>query len=193
MKTAALLLTLALSAAAPAQHGPRADFGVEPAQREAAEYLSASAAGRPDAASFHTDAAGAWLDIARVSHEHEDFQRAIHGFSAALAAEPESPSARVGLAYALAGRHRFSEALGHARAAAELRPDSLEVLALLADLHIALGHELEAEVLVEYLEARSLTLETLARRGLVHDLRGRREEALTSLRESLVAGGLLVS
>ena len=48
-------------------------------------------------------------------------------------------SARIGLAYALLGRHRFREALAEAREVAHRRPEDGEVLALLGDIHFGLG------------------------------------------------------
>ena len=100
-------------------------------------------------------------------------------------------SARIGLAYALLGRHRFREALAEAREVAHRRPQDPEVLALLGDIHFGLGNYAEAEAFFLRLADLQLTLHSLARVALIQQHRGRLSEAAATLAEALEAGRLL--
>ena len=131
------------------------------------------------------------LRLARKSAEHADYVAAEVSFRRWIAIEESSESARVGLAYALLGQHRFREALEPARSASRARPGSIEVLALLGDLHLALGNDVEAESFFERLAGEQLDLGSLARLSLIHQYRGRYAEARATMREALEAGTLL--
>lgn len=94
-------------------------------------------------------------------------------------------------AAALMHRHRFREALDAARDAAVSAPDSLEARLLLGDAHFALGNYAEAEALYLHAVGRTLSMPTLARLAIIHELRGRFDEADAAWSEAHQAAVLL--
>ncbi len=91
----------------------------------------------------------------------------------------------------LVHRHRFGEALEAAREAAIRSPDSLNALLLLGDAHFALGNYVEAEALYLHAASETLTMQTLARLAIIHEHRGRFNEADTAWSETHQATELL--
>ena len=131
------------------------------------------------------------LREARRSGEHEELEVAESSYLRVLERAPESKAAWLGVAYARLGAHRFEEALDAARSAARLAPDDVAARALLCDVHFALGNYAEADALSRTLAQQELTLGSLARRGLLAEARGEREQALSYFEDALQAGKLL--
>ncbi len=134
---------------------------------------------------------GTWLWIARQTTRHTDFEKSAAAFERLLKVNPDTTTARAGLAQARLGQHRFAEALTAAQAAVHEQPDAPAALALLGDVHLALGNTTEAGLIFEQLERSHLTLDSLSRVALVRDAQGRSAEARTAMSEAIEAGGLL--
>ena len=176
----------------PGHHAPAA--GAEEGAgtlRDTQAWLQARLASAPESPLLLSKLGGVHLAIARRSGMHEDYEDAADCFERLLAADGESVTGRVGRAYARLGLHRFRGALEDARRAALSEPDDATVLALLADVHLALGHVVEAEVIARSLLERSITLESLARVAVIAYERSRYEEARVLLLDALEAGRLL--
>ncbi|TAH34465.1 MAG: tetratricopeptide repeat protein [Planctomycetota bacterium] len=133
------------------------------------------------------------LQLGRRSGDHEPLARAEELFGRWLEQSPDSADACAGLAYARLGRHDFEGALDAARRAALRKPDNGLVWSLIGDIHYALGNYVEAEMAFRRLEERGLTLQSLARLGLIAEAYGRFDEALGLFRDGLEAGRLLES
>lgn len=131
------------------------------------------------------------LEIARLTGSHADYLEAAESFTGLLNAEPDNDDTRLGLAYASMGLHRFATAMSLAREAAESRPSDPETLALLADVHLALGHTTEAMVCTQALLDQELTPESLARLALVHYERWDLESAESAFLEALEGARLV--
>jgi len=131
------------------------------------------------------------LDRARRTSSHEEFDAAAEAFETLLTLRPDSVTARIGLAYAMIGRHRFRDALTHARHAAELRHDDPQTWALLGDAHFALGHYAEAEACYQRLLDQGMTVESLSRMAQIDAVRGRIDKAAQELADAFEAGRLL--
>lgn len=155
------------------------------------EYLDARLVRTPDDPACLSKLGGAWLATARRSAAHEHYESGADAFRRLLSLEPESRTARVGLAYTCLGRHRFDEALELARAAARIAPDASEVIALLADAHLALGNDAEAAALANQLLDQGLSLESLSRVALLEQLRGHDGRAESLFRDALQAGAIM--
>ena len=130
------------------------------------------------------------LKLARHRGEHEDYEASEASFRK-LGAQRESAGSLVGLAYSLIGQHEFAEALATARSAASLRPESVEVRALLGDLHFALGNYAEAEMIYELLVSSELNLSSLSRLAEIKEQRGLFSEAQALYDDAIEAGELL--
>lgn len=125
-----------------------------------------------------------YLTRARASGKHADFDQAIDAFRRVIAVLPENGPAWRGLAYAHLGRHDFSEAMAAARATSELEPDSKATLAMMADIHIALGHRLEASLLAEAMLAGEENVAGLTRAAQAAEMRGDLVRAETLFRQA---------
>lgn len=197
IKSIALTLTLICGFAhadperVPHHHGVTADFGVSEATRARVARLTAQHESRPEDSRLLSQLAVELLGVARQTHEHEDFAKAAEAFRELIAINPESVTGHVGLAYALQGRHQFTEAFEHARAASLLEPGAPEITALLSDLHLATGHLAEAELMAQRLADDNLTLESLSRVALVKAERGLTEDATRLMLDAIRAGELL--
>jgi tetratricopeptide (TPR) repeat protein len=167
----------------------RSDTGADPTSL--IEFLEARLERRPDDTISLSRLGAAWLDRARVSAEHVHYEQAEHAFERLLELDADSTTARVGLAYARLGQHEFSTALEAAREAAVRLPDEPAVWALLGDIHLALGNTLEAEMHFRRLAGEQLTVESLSRMALIHDVRGDHDEAAALMRDALDAARLL--
>ncbi len=149
------------------------------------------------------------LAAARASGRHEDYRAALASIDALLAildaqssAAPDRAPDPTLHAEALArrssaalGLHLFEAALDDARQAATLAPlgtpSADRALAALADAHLALGHLHEADAVAHRLAERALTLESLARLGVIALERARFADAERHLLDALHAGELL--
>lgn len=167
------------------------DFGIAPETWARLDRLEAAATASPDEARAWARLAEECLAVARTTREHNDLHRAEAAFERVLTMDPEAVEAHVGLAYARIGLHRFGDALVSARQAAALAPERSDVLALLGDAHLALGHQVEARAIFEALGARELTMGSLSRLALAAADRGDRHEAERLMRDAAEAGELL--
>lgn len=168
------------------EHGPAS---VDPHAAETVRFFEARVDAQPGDLAALSRLATARLDLARASGDHSHYHAAESDFRRWL--DAGGTEAGIGLAYALLGQHRFEEALGYARGAAEAWPGEPQVWALLGDLHLALGHSVEAELAYRSLLDEGLTLHSLARMAQVHQLRGRVDEARSHYLDALQAGELL--
>lgn len=199
MRTPAIIAAAVLLAAAflsvPAfahpNHAPGDDHTPLEDARQDVEFWTRRAQAAPDDLSTLSRLGQAELALARRTTDHADFARAERTFRRMLGIDPTNPWAPYGLAYALVGEHRFKEALEFARSAALHEPDEPQVVALIADVHLALGHTAEALAIAQGLAEQDLTLETLSRVALAHHAMGRLEAACHSMEEALEAGRLL--
>lgn len=146
---------------------------------------------RPDDTIALSKLAATLLSQARTRGVHEVYAEAAEAFGDLCRLDPASANARIGLAYAHIGQHHFHEALESAREADGLGAGRAEIWALLADVHMALGNYTEAELAAERLLAEGMTLRSLARIALLHDVRGRWSEARNAFDQADEAGRLL--
>lgn len=154
-------------------------------------YFEARLAANPDDLIALSKLGALRLKMARRSGTHEEYAAAEQAFRDLLDRGGDPANAHIGLAYALAGRHRFSKALESARSAAATMHESSAVWALLGDLHFALGNYAEAEMAYARLLADGLTLQSLSRMAQIYELRGRYDEAVRLMNDALEAGRLL--
>ncbi len=159
-------------------------YEIDPSTRRTIEHLQQRLAADPADTRSLSSLGTVWLQVARLSGEHEHYVRAEQAFR-------PMDDARPGLAYALVGQHRFREALIAARAVGDARPDAHEVWMLLGDIHFALGNALEAEALYGRVAEASLTMQSLSRLALIHEHRGRWDDARRAMTEALDAAVLL--
>jgi tetratricopeptide (TPR) repeat protein len=151
----------------------------------------AKVAQSPDDPRFLSALGNAWLKVARITTDHLDFAKSEAAFRKVYAADPLGDWAPYGLAYALLGQHRFKESLEFARRAAFQHPEEIETLALICDVHLALGNSIEARAIAQRMADEKLTLESLSRLALAHQACGDMDKAVVSMREAFEAGGLL--
>ena len=128
------------------------------------------------------------LELARAKGTHEYFARAENRFRNLLAIDGNHVAARLGLSRALLGQHRFTEALQQARIGGDLKPGSQENIALIGDIHFALGNYQEAAVMFGALLAGGPDLGRLARLAQMAEARGRLDETERLYREALATG-----
>lgn len=148
--------------------------------------------GAPSDARFLSALGDSWLKVARITTDHGDFAKAEAAFRKVYEADRQSDWAPYGLAYSLVGQHRFKEALEFARRAAFQHPEEEQTLALICDVHLALGNSIEARAIAKRMaDDQNLTLESLARLALAHQACGDMEPAIQSMREALEAGTML--
>lgn len=171
--------------------GAPAPSPADPALVTVAESLERRLTERPDEPATLARLAMVRLDIARQTGRHDDFDDAISAFDAWLGQSPGSVEAGVGRTHALLGRHRFAEALRTAQDAVLAGGGDAAARAALADAHLASGNYAEATLLAASLADESLTLESLARVGVIAWERGRLAEAALAIDEALQAGTLL--
>ncbi len=173
-------------------HAPAADTSVlEEARKDAAAWESKVSAAPADVRML-VALGDSWLKVARITTDHADFARAESAFRRVFESDRQSDWAPYGLAYALVGQHRFKEALEFARRAAFQHPEEEQTLALICDVHLALGNSIEARAIAQAMcDDKSLTLESLARLALAHQACGDMEAATTAMREALEAGTML--
>lgn len=174
---------------APEPLGP--EFGIDASTSRSLAWLEERLSSQPDDVMALSALAGARLRLARQTTRHDDFEAAAGAFERLLAQQPDSQAARLGLAHARMGQHRFNDAVKWARAALVAEPASAAALAVLGDAKLALGHVAEASLIAEELERRDITLESLARLSLVREAQGRHEEARVAMTEAVQAGQLL--
>jgi tetratricopeptide (TPR) repeat protein len=163
---------------------------LEESRKDAAVW-EAKVAQSPEDARYLSALGDAWLKVARITTDHLDFARSEAAFRKVYAADPLSDWAPYGLAYALLGQHRFKESHEFARRAAFQHPEETETLALICDVHLALGNSIEARAIAQRMADEKLTLESLSRLALAHQACGDMDKALVSMREAFEAGGLL--
>src|SRR5205823_1996908 len=99
----------------------------------------------------------------------------------ALKALPNHPPARVGLAIAACGRHRFAEGLQLAEGVYKEDPGAIDALATVADAHLELGNYAEAEAAARELERKAGSppaAPALSLLGRVRAAQGRFAEAI---------------
>lgn len=133
---------------------------------------------------------GALLDAGRRTGRHDLLADAEDIFEQLRLINPNSAAASMGIAYSRLGGHRHVDALEAARDVADLRPDDPATWALLGDIHIALGNYAEAEAFFVRLADARISLETLARLGMIHEHRGRDSQADRAYHDALDAGQL---
>lgn len=172
-------------------HDQPTDSAVVSSTTPVISYLEARLQDNPSDLAARSRLSSALLQLARATGLHEDYERVESSCRAQIELDPRNLGARVGLAYALLGQHEFREGLRWARDAAHSRPNDPTMWALLADLHLALGHDIEAEALIERLVADSLTVETLSRQALLASYRGQHSRALALMNDAYEAGRLL--
>lgn len=154
-------------------------------------YLEARLRDRPSDLAARSRLSSALLQLARATGMHVDYERVESSCRAQLELDSRSLAARVGLAYAMLGQHEFREGLRWARDAAHSRPNDPVMWALLADLHLALGNDIEADALIERLVDDGLTVESLSRQALLASYRGQHARALSLMDDAYEAGRLL--
>ncbi|MFN0011783.1 MAG: tetratricopeptide repeat protein [Phycisphaerales bacterium] len=199
MRSAALLVALAtLLWSAPLSAHPHdappptgSLFGPDHEVYQRVKWMEERLAKEPDDTLALSSLGGTWLWIARQTTRHADFEKSAAAFERLLKVNPQTTTAGVGLAQARLGQHRFADALTAAQAAVHAQPALPGVLALLGDVHLALGNTTEAALIFEELERTHLTLDSLARVALVRDAQGRSAEARNAMTEAIEAGGLL--
>ncbi len=104
--------------------------------------LLREAAGRPKRVPYLTAAAGQNAKEYRPTYYLAaallgagDFAKAEQSYAAALAIDPKSPDAELGLAHALAGQNKLEDAAAHFKKAAELNPTYRDDLLELATMY----------------------------------------------------------
>jgi len=191
-----VLLALALSLACvkdlrghpPGEHGHEIE---DHPRTPLIESLQVRVDDRPDDTIARSKLAHARLARGRSTGSHDDLDAAEADYRALLERLPASIDARHGLAQALQGGHRFDEALEVARDVSRRAPDEPSSWALLGDVHLALGHLAEAEALFMRLYEHAITLPGRSRMGMIHEARGRLEDAARAYHEAIEAGRLL--
>ena len=168
-------------------YGRTGVFRVRASAVRTIRLLEARLAADPDNPIVLGQLAKRQLTLALRTREHEDAHAAEASYRQLARLQPGSTSAWIGLGRALHERHRFDEALGVARRAAEIDPQAAPVLALLCDIHFAMGHYAEAEAIAAQL-GRTPSLSTLAREAQLRAVRGRVDEARTLLRHAIERG-----
>jgi tetratricopeptide (TPR) repeat protein len=124
----------------------RAGINIQKRQFKAAIVdLRAAAALDPDTS--------ARLHLAEVLAQAKEFDEAIEIFRKAIAAEPDNPDARAGLALALIDSGKASEAISHLEEIAKSQPTRADIHAQLAELYLATQPE---KALAEYSIAAKL-------------------------------------
>ncbi|HKO56694.1 MAG TPA: tetratricopeptide repeat protein [Thermoanaerobaculia bacterium] len=82
----------------------------------------------------HPDAFPVWLVLGAIEKNLEDYEAAERAFAKAIALNPRSELASVGLFFALAHQRRDDEAFAEARRFLTLRPDSKEYKMILDEI-----------------------------------------------------------
>lgn len=214
-RLAHLLIAALLSTSPAAAHpghdepAPAAPAAAQAAARAHRDALLRRLAGDPTNPVALAQLAEHDLAAARASGRHEDYRAALASIDALLAvlnaqgsAAPDRAPDPTLHAEALArrssaalGLHLFEAALDDARQAATLAPPGTpsadRALAALADAHLALGHLHEADAVAHRLAERALTLESLARLGVIALERASFADAERHLLDALHAGELL--
>ena len=129
-----------------------------------------------------------YLKKARHTARHDDFQLAQTCFERLLALDTSSVHGRIGMSRALLGQHHFARALDQARIAGARKPQDPATWALIGDIHLALGHYLEAEMFFIRLHDLRVDLQSLSRRAQIYEVRGNFEMALRYYHDALKQG-----
>ncbi len=159
-------------------HHPAVAAGDRVRQEQTIEFWQQRLLQRPDSTINLSNLGRIYLNQARRSGNHRDYVSTEHYFRRLLAVDHASFTGMIGLAYALAGQHRLNEALQAAREAATLGRDRHTVLAMLGDIHLAMGHLYEAELAYRSLHAAQPDMSSYVRLASLAEERGRIDEAL---------------
>ena len=145
----------------------------------------------PDDPAMRDRLGDAFLQYARITGDHHDFDQATAVFRSSINIDEAGAAPWLGMTYSLAGVHRFEEALTAARSALVRLPERDEPLAAVGDMHFALGNIREADLIFRELAARSISMESLVRLAQVDESLGRLDDADIRYHEALDAGRLL--
>ena len=134
-----------------------------------------------------THLGGLYVRKAKETGDHTAYDKADDAFRRALQALPNHAPARVGLAIAACGRHRFAEGLQLAEGVYKEDPGAIDALATVADAHLELGNYAEAEAAARELERNAGSppaAPALARLARLAELRGDPDRAVALLRQA---------
>jgi tetratricopeptide (TPR) repeat protein len=130
----------------------------------------------------------AYQQLARESGDPSFYGRSEVALARALRVAPRDHIAVTGLAAVAASRHRFREALGHARRAVRLSPSSAAAYGVLGDALIELGRYEEAFAAFDRMGGVKPTLAAYARVAYARELLGRTDEAVAAMKLAVEAG-----
>jgi tetratricopeptide (TPR) repeat protein len=139
---------------------------------ERIEALEAQVERSPSDAQGHVDLGQAYLTRFGETEDPSLYPRAERAFEAALALQPDNPSAVAAMAKLQLSRHQFREGLARAERARSLNPATVQIDALITDGQVELGrYDAAARTLQHYVNRRP-ELGSYARISYLRELHG---------------------
>ena len=174
------MATSAVPTAIPAETSPSASSrrSLTPAEAKI-ELAQRSIQAKPDSVESHNALALALTARARETGDPSHYDEALQALAKSFRIAPGNFAAQRIQAWALLGRHRFSEALEVATALQKRFPDDLMVYGLVGDAQVELGNYVEAEEAVQWmLDLRPGNVPGLTRAAYLRELFGDTEGAI---------------